>query len=101
MTGAVSMKFSAPTSGAWNGILFYQSPSDTNTLTLTGASSSNLQGIIYLPTANLDLTGASSMTLYAAFVVKQLQNTGAINMTLNDYLTKNPSSPLATITLVE
>lgn len=99
--GACTMQFSAPTTGTWNGILFYQDPSDSNTLALTGASSSNLQGIIFLPDATLDISGASSMTMYAAFVVKQLKNSGAISLTLQDYLTKNPSSPLAKIELVE
>ncbi len=61
--GAATLNLSAPTSaGTWNGILFYENPSDTTNFVITGASTSNLQGIIYLPTANLDLTGASSMT---------------------------------------
>lgn len=99
--GSVSLQLSAPTSGYWNGILFYESPSDSNSLLLTGASSSNLAGIIYLPNAELDISGASSMQLSAAFVVKQLSNSGAISLTLNDYLSVNPSSPLAGVTLVE
>ncbi len=37
----------------------------------------------------------------AVVVVKQLQNTGAINMGLNDYLALNPLSPLAPVTLLE
>jgi hypothetical protein len=101
LSGAASLQFAAPTSGTWNGIVFYEDASDSNTLVLKGASSSNLQGIIYLPDATLDLTGASSMQLYAAFVVKQMTNSGAISLTLQDYLQKNPASPLATISLVE
>ncbi|MGO9435463.1 MAG: TadE/TadG family type IV pilus assembly protein [Terracidiphilus sp.] len=101
LNGSAVLQFSAPTTGTWNGIVFYEDPADANTFALTGATTSNLQGIIYLPNATLDLTGATSMTLYTAFVVKQLRNTGAISLTLNDYLTKNPSSPLAVTTLVE
>jgi hypothetical protein len=100
-TGAVTMNLSAPTSGAWNGILFFESPADSDMLALTGAAASNLTGIVYLPNAKLDMTGAASMNLYLAFVVKQLQSTGAISLTLNDYLIKNPNSPLATVTLLE
>lgn len=101
VAGAVTMDLSAPTSGAWNGILLFESPSDTNTVSLKGAAASNLTGIVYMPSAKLDMTGAASMNLYLAFVVKQLQSTGAINLTLNDYLSLNPSSPLAPITLLE
>ena len=31
INGAVTMNLSAPTNGAWNGILFFESPADTNT----------------------------------------------------------------------
>jgi hypothetical protein len=101
VAGAVTMNLSAPTSGPWNGILFFESPADTNTFALNGAAASNLTGIVYMPNAKLDMTGAASMNLYLAFVVKQLQSTGAIALTLNDYLIKNPNSPLARVTLLE
>lgn len=101
LNAAATMQLSAPTSGAWNGILFFESASDSNPVTLTGSSSSNLQGIVYMPSAMLDVTGASSMQLYAAFVVKQLKNSGAISLSMNDYLIKNPNSPLAAVTLLE
>lgn len=99
--GACTMQFAAPTSGTWNGILFYEDPSDSNTLALKGAAASNLQGIFFMPGATIDISGATSMTLYNAFVAKQLVNTGAVTFTLQDYLQKNSGSPLAAITMVE
>jgi hypothetical protein len=99
--GTVTMRLSAPTSGTWNGILFYESPTDSQPFALAGAAGSRLQGIIYLPNSSLDIGGAANMTLDTAFVVKQLTSGGSLNLTLNDYLAINPSSPLATITLVE
>jgi hypothetical protein len=101
INGAVTMQLSAPTTGAWNGILFFEDPADTAPFALTGAAASNLQGIIYLPSAKLDLSGATAMTLYTAFVVNQLQNNGSIALTLRDYLTQNPNSPLANVILLE
>ena len=101
IAGAVTMNLSAPTGGAMNGILFFEAPGDANTVFLNGAAASNLTGIVYMPDGKLDMTGAASMSLYLAFVVKQLQSTGAISMVVNDYLTLNPSSPLATITMLE
>lgn len=99
--GAVTMQLSAPTSGSMNGILFFESPADSNTFSLVGAASSNFQGIFYLPAAKADLSGAASMSLNAAFVVKQLATNGAVTINLGDYLSTNPNSPLSTVTLLE
>jgi hypothetical protein len=98
---AATLRLSAPTSGTWNGILLFESPGDSNTVALNGAAASNLQGIVYMPSGTLDIGGASSMSLYAVFVVDRLMNSGAISLTNNDYLIKNPNSPLAAVTLLE
>lgn len=100
--GAVTMDLSAPTTaGTWNGILLYESPGDTNTLTVGGAMTGDLTGIIYVPNATVDLASATNLNLHSVFVAKQLTNGGGFNLTLNDYLTINPLSPLATVTLME
>jgi hypothetical protein len=101
LNGAATIRLSAPTSGTWNGILLFESPGDSNTVALNGAAASNLQGIVYMPSGTLDIGGASSMSLYAVFVVDRLMNSGAISLTNNDYLIKNPNSPLAAVTLLE
>jgi hypothetical protein len=99
-TNLPTLNLSAPTTGTWNGILIYQSPSDTNTLPIEGSLGSSLQGIIYAPNATADLSNASGMNLSTSFVVNQLTNSGS-SITLQDYLAINPSSPLAAVTLVE
>jgi hypothetical protein len=99
-TNLPTLNLSAPTTGTWNGILIYQSPSDTNTLPIEGSPGSSLQGIIYAPNATADLSNASGMNLSTSFVVNQLTNSGS-SITLQDYLAINPSSPLAAVTLVE
>jgi hypothetical protein len=95
---SATMQLSASTNEPWNGILFFGS--STGTFALNGAAGSNLQGIIYLPIATLDLSGAGNMQLSTPLVVNQLTNTGA-SITLQDYLRQNPSSPLRTVTLLE
>jgi Flp pilus assembly protein TadG len=97
--GNTTLNLSAPTSGADNGILFYQNPSDTNTLTINGSSTSNLKGIFYAPTANLVVNGSGSTNFYTAFVVGSLTFNGT--GTLKDYSTINGGSPLTSTRLVE
>jgi Flp pilus assembly protein TadG len=97
--GNTTLNLSAPTSGALNGILFYQNPSDTNTLTINGSSTSSLQGIFYAPTANLVVNGSGSTSFYTAFVVGSLTFNGT--GTLLDYASINAGSPLTSTTLVE
>jgi Flp pilus assembly protein TadG len=97
--GTTTLNLSAPTSGADNGILFYQNPSDTNTLTINGSSSSNLQGIFYAPTANLVVNGSGSTNFYTSFVVGSLTFNGT--GTLKDYASINAGSPLTSTRLVE
>jgi Flp pilus assembly protein TadG len=97
--GTTTLNLSAPTSGAYNGILFYQNPSDTNTLTINGSSSSSLKGIFYAPTANLVLNGSGSTDFYTSFVVGSLTFNGT--GTLLDYASVNAGSPLTSTRLVE
>jgi Flp pilus assembly protein TadG len=97
--GNTTLNLSAPTSGAYNGILFYQNPSDTNTLTMNGSSSSTLKGIFYAPTANLVLNGSGSTDFYTSFVVGSLTFNGT--GTLLDYASINGGSPLTSTRLVE
>jgi hypothetical protein len=96
-TGAYNVTLSAPTSGTWNGILFFENPADTAQFNVSGAAVLNWQGIVYLPSANVDWTGATSGTLYTDFVVSTFSDTGALS--LNDYAQKNSNNPLVKLTL--
>ena len=61
--GGAQFNLSAPTSGPYAGILFYQNrgaPAGTNTL--NGNSSSTFQGAAYFPNQNITFTGASGTT---------------------------------------
>jgi Flp pilus assembly protein TadG len=91
-SGAYNVTLAAPTTGTWNGILFFENPSDTAPFDFSGAANLNLQGIIYLPSANVSWTGAANGTLYTDFVVSTFSDTGALNLT--DYAAVNAADPL-------
>ena len=57
ITGSGTLNISAPTSGTWNGILFYEDADDTNAMRMTGPSSSTIQGIFYAPNTSLTMPG--------------------------------------------
>ena len=63
-SGRVS--FSAPTSGTYKGLLFYQDPRvlwrSNNGSQITAGSTSVFQGILYFPTTDIDYAGNSSST---------------------------------------
>lgn len=99
MTGSGALNLSAPTSGTWDGILFYEDAADTNTMKLTGSGAMNIQGIFYAPNALLNLTGSGSGQFYADLVVHALSMTGSGG--LQNYSNVNLSEPLTSARLVQ
>ena len=102
--GGTTVSLSAPTSaGTWNGILFYENPSDVTNFVIGGAFTGDLTGIIYLPNAAFEVGGALAFAqnLTAVVVAQQIVNGGRFTLGLNDYLLTNPLSPLAPVTLLE
>jgi Flp pilus assembly protein TadG len=92
ITGSSSVNLTAPTSGTYNGVLFFQSRTDSNTISITGSSALNLQGIIYAPDAQLAFTGSGIGTIYSDFVVKSLSLTGST--TFQSYAVVNANTPI-------
>ena len=68
---ATTIDFSAPTSGALEGILFFQDRTAPTTTTnkITGNASVELDGALYFPTTMLDFAGTSSSAIPAPMVV--------------------------------
>jgi hypothetical protein len=58
--GSATVQLSAPNSGTYAGILFYQDPNDTAAASLDGTSASYFQGSLYFPSAALNFGGTSS-----------------------------------------
>ena len=99
VTGSGSLNFTAPTSGLYSGILFYQNPLDTSAASFTGSGGSVLNGIFYLPTATLNLTGSGGASFNTDLVVGALNITGSLP--LNEYVPLSGSSPLSNARMVE
>jgi hypothetical protein len=99
ITGSGSVTLSAPTTGAYNGILFYQDPNDTNSMKFAGSSGSTIAGIFYAPSASLSLSGADGTVFYANMVVNTLSISG--NNNVQNYSKVNANTPLTSPRLVE
>jgi hypothetical protein len=99
VTGSGTVTLTAPTSGSDDGILFFQSRTDSNAMTVTGSSNMTLQGIIYVPDGQLKMTGSGSAGTYEDIVVNSLDFTGST--AFQNYSLINSSSPLSQTIMVE
>ena len=97
--GNTTLNLTAPTSGPYSGILIYEDPNNTNTISLNGTPVANLTGIIYAPSAELDLSGNTTMNLTTDLIVESYDK-GNATINITDY-TKTFGGPLTTIALAE
>ena len=95
------MKLVAPTSGSWEGILFFQNRSDTSTATFSGSSNSDLEGALYFPNALLQYSGGSPKNAgYTVLVARTLKFTGSTSLN-GDFTGLGTGGPVKKPTLVE
>ena len=78
--GSGSVNISPLTTGPWAGILVWQDKLDTGTISYSGASPLTLNGIVYAPTAQLNISGSAANPTLFALVVKSvfISGTGKI-----------------------
>jgi Flp pilus assembly protein TadG len=91
LSGAASVDLTAPTSGTYQGILFFQDRTITSSAsnTFSGGANSAISGSIYMPTAQLYFSGgATTAPLTMALVCKDLNVSG------NAYLAKDSTGTL-------
>jgi Flp pilus assembly protein TadG/predicted secreted protein len=99
LTGAAKVNLTAPTTAVTAdgatippGVLFYQNKNDTSLMNISASGSSNLTGIIYIPGAELELSGSATSTIDSTLVVGSLDFTGSMNF--ENYDTgPNPLTP--------
>jgi len=72
---------SAPTVGAYNGIVIYQASGDTAAMSLQGGSSSYVNGAIYAPSAPLTIGNGSGATVEGGIVASTLTMNGGGTLT--------------------
>jgi len=93
--------FSAYTTGAYQGVSFFQDRSQTQTVTITGNGNTHIGGAVYAPAAPINLAGnytTGSDTLGTAYICATMQVTGLGNITIDT--TINPLI-VPQVTLVE
>ncbi len=69
VSGTPNIQLSAPNSGTYAGVLFYQDPNDTFGPSLGGNSSAFYQGALYFPTALLTFSGNSALNSGAQYTI--------------------------------
>jgi hypothetical protein len=99
VTGVNSIDLTAPTSGTYNGLLFYQSATDGEPLNISGVDSMTLEGIIYAPLAPVTFGGVDSATIYTDFIVDSISFPGVASF--QSYQTINSSALAGKLTMVE
>jgi Flp pilus assembly protein TadG len=101
VTGSSSVDLTAPTSGAYDGVLLFQSRTDNDPIQITGSSAMTLEGIIYAPDAALSFTGSGGTQIYTDLIADSVSFTGSTSF--QDYAVLNTTSVLASgkLSLVE
>lgn len=106
LAGNETAQFSAPTSGQFEGILFFQDRSiaysSSNGSTIIGNSSSTFEGIVYFATTSLTYVGNSSSSGYTILVADKIIVTGNASVTLGaNYSSLADGSPIKSTALYE
>jgi hypothetical protein len=101
LNGSQTFQFTAPTSGTYAGILFFQDRSDTSNATINGSASSNFTGALYFAAAQLTYNGSGPLSAYTILVANTIIINGS--STINDNYTSLPGgvSPITKAVLVE
>ncbi len=103
LSGSNVTNFSAPTSGTYAGILFFQDrsvPLGYSTSKITGASGSTFDGAIYFPTTYVDYAGNSSSNGYTIIVADEVSIVGSSTL-LDNYSSLPGGDPIKATALYE
>jgi hypothetical protein len=101
--GGSTSNFSAPTSGALAGILFFQDrsiPAGSGGSVISGSSTSTFDGALYFPTTTLSYSGSSSLNGYSIVDANQLTLSGSASVGSN-YSSLSGGSPIKGTILAE
>ena len=71
LSGNLTLRLSAPTTGIYAGMLFMQDPQNTQTASIVGNSGALLSGNLYFPNSTLNLTGNSGTSIPTGSLVAQ------------------------------
>jgi Flp pilus assembly protein TadG len=95
MNSGSTAQLVAPTTGSLAGILIWEASSDSNAMILNGNSSADLQGAVYLPSAQLTINSAANTAQYTILDVNTLILNSGANFTMNsNYSSLASGSPV-------
>ncbi|HZP24997.1 MAG TPA: pilus assembly protein TadG-related protein [Terriglobales bacterium] len=100
--GTTVTNISAPTSGAWKGILFFQDrsvPINTSPSSFDGSNGATFTGALYFPTTTVQFKGTPGTGSYAPIIGYEIEFKG--NATMKNAALPNNQSPIPGATLVE
>jgi Flp pilus assembly protein TadG len=103
LSGSAQVNLSAPTSGTFEGVLFYQDPSVPSSggaSVISGSSNSTFDGAVYFPTTAVTFTGSSSSNGYTILIGDTVSVTGNGKLSAN-YSTLSGGSPIRSTALYE
>jgi len=86
VSGNAAIQLSAPTSGSYQGICIYQDQGLGQTLSLSGNGSCQITGMVYAPSATVQISGNSNVsgnTMGGGYIVNSLQVSGNATVTIN------------------
>jgi Flp pilus assembly protein TadG len=92
LAGGATTNLTAPTTGSWQGVLFYQDRSDTTSASLVGGSGQIMTGVLYFASAHMDYTGGNNTTGQNVTIVSD-----TLNITGNSWIAASGSSPFMTL----
>jgi hypothetical protein len=82
----------APGSGVWQGILFFQDRANASSASLVGGSGQQMSGVLYFPTTHVDFNGGSASNAQQVTLIAD-----TLNITGNSWITAAGNSPLMTL----
>ena len=88
MAGGATVNLTAPSTGTWQGVLFYQDRANTTASTLVGGTAQLMNGILYFPSSTLTYTGGSSTAAMNTTIISD-----KLSLVGNSYITAAASSP--------
>jgi Flp pilus assembly protein TadG len=96
MNSGSTAQLSAPTSGTYKGVLFYQNPSDSTSMIIDGNSTAKYEGAIYAPGAQLTLNSAGNTAAYTFLDVYNIIINSSSKFTIgNDYSSLSGGAPIS------
>ena len=105
LTGNETATLSAPTSGTFEGFLFFQDPTvaaGSAGATIVGNSSSTFDGIVYFPSTAITYVGNSGGSGYTILIGYTISVTGNSSFTIgNDYSSLADGAPIKSSALYE